>query len=191
MTCAKPIPVVPYEDLRSRLRTGHVVLWQGDSLLSRAIRCFSEYSHASLVVRLFDHDDRRQRVFLVEALETGLELRHLSKRLAGYSGRARVWMPPVRPFQQTACRQFAVDRCADGIRYDYGGLFANILGRVSRDASRYICSEFVWDALVHTGVVHGTDRAPRPGDIIPWAALQNVAGDLFEFAPILAERGAA
>jgi hypothetical protein len=185
------IPVLSYEALRSRLRTGHVILWQGDSLLSRAIRCFSEYSHASLVVRLFDRDDRRQRVYLVEALETGLELRHLSKRLAGYSGRARVWMPPVRPFQQSVARQFAVDRCADAIRYDYGGLIANILCRVSRDASHYICSEFVWDDLIHAGVVRATDRAPRPGDIIPWAARQNVVGDLVEFAPIPAEGGEA
>lgn len=185
------IPVLAYSDVRRSLGTGHVILWQGDGLLSRAIRIFSEYSHASLVVALFDEAGQRNRLYLVEALETGLELRHLSKRLAGYAGRVRVWMPPLRVMQQSIIQQWALDRCADAIRYDYGGLFANILGRVSRDARRYICSEFVWDALITAGVVERTPKAPRPGDIIPWAAGQGVAGELVEFAPMPAEGGEA
>jgi hypothetical protein len=184
MTEQHAIPVLPYESLRPCLRTGHVILWRGGSFLSRAIRLFSEYSHASLVVRLFEEEGGRQRVYLVEALETGLELRHLSRRLAGYDGQARVWMPDVRPFQQAFLKTWAADRCADGVRYDYRSLFRNILCRVSCDAGRYFCSEFAWAGLVAAGVVRATPQAPRPGDIIPWAAEQGVGGDLIQFAPV-------
>ena len=186
------VPVRDYAVLRPCLRTGHVILWRGNGLLGRAIRLFSEYSHASLVVRLFKGEERRQRVYLVEALESGPQLRHLSKRLAGYDGVAHVWMPAtLTPLRQAAIKPWAMDRCADGEGYDFLGLFRNILCRANADARRYFCSELVWAAMVNAGMVPATPKAPRPGDIIPWAASQGVTGDLFEFAPVPAEGAAA
>ncbi len=153
--------------------TGTVILWQGNSLLSRAIRMFTRYSHASLVVRDLD-PEKRDRVWLVEALETGLELRLLSERIKGYNGRVFAFRPTGLDVlgRQERVKSFALDQCGRGIRYDYAGLFANILGRVSQDASRYFCSEFVATALEQAGINRiasfRDERAARPGDIPDW-----------------------
>lgn len=165
-------PIYGYPALRPWLTTGAVILWRGDSLLSRAIRLFTPYSHASLVVRDLDSLDRN-RVFLVEALETGLELRLLSERIKGYNGRVFAFRPyGLAKCVQERVKSFAIDQCARGIRYDYKGLFANIFGRVSEDARRYFCSEFAALALEQAGVHRSAPflgpRAARPGDIPKW-----------------------
>lgn len=143
-------------------------------MLSRAIRLFTPYSHASMAIRGLDSLDRN-RVFLVEALETGLELRLLSERIKDYEGRAFAF----RPFGLTKgargrVKSFALDQCGRGIRYDYGGLFANMFGRVSQDARRYFCSEFAAVALEQAGINRiasfRDERAARPGDIPEWFA---------------------
>lgn len=163
-----------YSALRPWLRTGSIILWQGNSPLSRAIRIFSRYSHASLVIRDLDGLDR-ERVFLVEALETGLELRLLSERVKDYDGRVFAFRPcGLTLDREERIKSFALTECARGIRYDYGGLLANIFGRVSQDARRYFCSEFAAVALEQVGVNRlapfRSKRAPRPGDIPEWFA---------------------
>lgn len=165
-------PIYGYPVLRPWLTTGAVILWQGRSLLSRAIRLFTPYSHASLVVRGLDDLDRN-RVFLVEALETGLELRLLSERVKGYNGRVFAFRPyGLTKSAQGRVKSFAIDQCARGIRYDYKGLLANIFGRVSEDARRYFCSEFAALALEQAGVYRSAPflgfHAARPGDIPKW-----------------------
>lgn len=166
--------------VRETLFTGCAILWRDNSLLSRAIRMWSEFSHASLVVRMFDAGAGKDRVYLIEALELGLTLRHLSTRLAEYRGQAYVFRPVLSPRQQNAIRLFATDKTAEGVRYDYKGLFANIFGRISMDARRYICSEFVWAAWLHANAVADIGKAPRPGDIVPWARKHRLGGDLVQ-----------
>lgn len=166
--------------VRETLFTGCAVLWKDNSPLSRAIRMWSEFSHASLVVRMFDEGDGRDRVYLIEALAGGLKPRHISTRLAEYAGQAYVFRPVLSRRQQNAIRLFAMDKAAEGVRYDYGGLFANIFGRISMDARRYICSEFVWAAWLHANAVANIGKAPRPGDIVPWAKKHKLRGDLVQ-----------
>jgi len=134
------------------------------------------------VVRMFDQGDGQDRVYLIEALERGLTLRHLSTRLAEYRGHAYVFRPVLSPRQQNAIRLFATDKTAEGVRYDYGGLFANMIGRISMDARRYICSEFLWAAWQHAEAVPAGGKAPRPGDIVPWARKHKLRGDLVQVA---------
>ena len=164
-----------YEAIRPWLATGTIILWQGDDLLGRAIRCFSRFSHASLVVRSLD-PQHAERVDIIEALPTGLELRHLSQRMQGYRGRVFAF----RAFGleddvvQARVKSFALDQCALAVPYDYAGLFANILGRVSEDAHRFFCSEFAAKALEQAGIARraawGSGKAARPGDIPQWFA---------------------
>ena len=148
------------------------MLWKGNDLLGRAIRMFSTFSHASLIVRLEQYQGLKDRVFLVEALATGLELRLMSERIKDYNGEVFVFTPSgLGTTQQASIRDFALVECAKGIPYDYGSLFANILGHVSEDCRKLFCSEFVWLAWLQARLVTPTlgNKAPRPGDIPKWA----------------------
>ena len=173
--------MIPYEVMRPSLRTGDIVLWKGNGLLSRAIRIWSKYSHASLVVRFDPSADGAilgEQVFLIEALEGGLEFRRMSSRIRGYDGDVHVLQPFMPDHSRLAVFNFAFSRLADGVGYDYGGLIANIFGRVSSDARRYFCSEFAYAALAQCGVVEKREKAPRPGDLPEW-----IIGKLLELAP--------
>jgi hypothetical protein len=165
-------PAVPYADIRPWLTTGTVILWKGSDLLSRAIRLFSEFSHASLVVRDIDPANQ-DRVHIIEALATGLEMRHLSSRIRGYNGRVFAFKPfGLGEETKVSIKSFALDECAKGVRYDYGSLFANALGRVSEEANRWFCSEFAAKALEQAGIcripLFRDAGAARPGDIPEW-----------------------
>jgi hypothetical protein len=161
---------LPYKNIRNHVSTGDAILWKGNSLLARLIRLWTPFNHASLVLRFQRYDTLEQRVFLVEALETGLELRLLSKRLEHYDGEAFWFHIDMTEEQRTKILDFALTKCASGIPYDYESLFKNMLGRVSADAARYFCSEFVFDAWVNAGVTQypPSGVAPRPGDIPKW-----------------------
>jgi hypothetical protein len=161
-----------YDAIRPWLATGTVILWQGDDLLGRAIRLFTEFSHASLVVRELDPLSA-ERVDVIEALATGLEMRHLSDRIAGFRGRVFAFRPlDLTSDAQARVKSFALDECGKGVRYDYAGLFANALGRVSQSANRYFCSEFAAGALEQGGIArvkaYRNGKAARPGDIPMW-----------------------
>jgi hypothetical protein len=166
------ISLFDYAAFRPWLATGTVILWRGEDLLGRAIRCFTEFSHASLVVRSLD-PDHAELVFLVEALATGLELRLLSERIQGYDGRVFAFQPEgLTDDVQGRIKSYALDECGRGVRYNYAGLFANILGRVSETAHRFFCSQFASMALENAGinrfVSYRNGLAARPGDIPVW-----------------------
>lgn len=167
-------PVCSYDAIRPWLTTGTIILWQGDDLLSRAIRCFSMFSHASLVVRDLD-PEQTERVDIIEALATGLEMRHLSERIKGYDGRVFAFQVHGMDFYkdvQARIKSFALDECGKGVPYDYAGLFANILGHVSERMNRMFCSEFAAKALEQAGIPrlpgYQNGKAARPGDIPVW-----------------------
>lgn len=167
----------PYVLLRPQMSTGDAILWQGEGLISGAIRKFSKYSHASLVIQF--RKGNRKDVFLVEALPSGLELRHLSSRLKEYKGRAFLYHTRALPFQRDIMWKFAMDNCAKGMPYDYRGLLNNMFGRVSQDSKLFFCSEFVWEAWIRGNYVEATEKAPRPGDIPEWDFFR---GELTEIA---------
>ena len=158
--------ITPYSKARERMATGDVVLWKGKGIISRLIRLWSEYSHASLVLRLKEFKGLKDRRFLLEALASGIELRLLSRRLRGYRGEAW-WFPLLDEYQgkRSDIAAWALNQV--GKRYDYGSLFKNMLGRVNADARSYFCSEFVFLAYKEAGIVGG-NVAPRPGDIARW-----------------------
>ncbi len=158
--------IVPYERARQRMATGDVILWKGNGLISRAIRLWTPFSHASLVLRLKEFKGLKDRRFLLEALASGIELRLLSRRLNGYKGEAW-WFPLLDEYQgkRAEIAAWALNQVGKG--YDYGSLIRNMLGRVNADARSYFCSEFVFLAYKRAGIVRGV-KAPRPGDIPDW-----------------------
>ncbi len=170
-----------YKRLREEIRTGDCILWKSRGLLPWVIQLWSEYSHASLVVRLDLYAGLRDRVFLVEALSHGLALTLLSARLESTRGEAWLFHPDgLGAAEEDRLRESALLNCAKGAGYDYGGFLANLFGRVSMDAQRYFCSEHVWSEWKTAGVLtfaaltplgaesHMLRLAPRPGDIPRW-----------------------
>ncbi len=171
-----------YDQVRPLLRSGDCVLWRSRGLVPWIIQRFTEYSHAALVVRLDEYEGLRDRVFLVEAVGSGVELRLLSERLPRDGrGRAYVFQPQtLRGYSQDWIRAEALTLAARGVGYDFKGLFGNLLGRVSTDAQRYFCSELVWNKWHKAGVLRANNlrpegvealrrgKAPRPGDIPDW-----------------------
>jgi len=165
------MPLYDYDAFKERMQTGCCILWQGNDLLSKAIRIFSTYSHASLVIRISEYAGIKNEVFLVEALATGLELRGLWERIQNYNGRVFIFTPAwITIDRQDKIGAFGLTECAKAVPYSYGGLLANILGRVSQHARRWFCSQFVWAAYLDCAetCLKPTDKAPRPGDIPNW-----------------------
>jgi hypothetical protein len=169
-----------YAEVRDTIRTGDCIQWKSKGLIPRIIRLWSEYSHSSLVVRFDKYEDMVDRVFLIEALSGGLTMTLLSKRIQETKG--TVFLFQVNNHyddSEAAIRRDASVALAHGIKYDYKSLFMNMMGRVSNDASRYFCSEFVWEKWRKSGMLRGNmtalglkmlekKRAPRPGDIPLW-----------------------
>lgn len=170
-----------YESLRPRIHTGDAVLWKSRSFIGGIIRAWSksEYNHVSIAIRFTEFD--LDRVYILEELERGAVMYPLSRRLEHHKGNA--WIYPLDAPLVMAKRPMA--RWAlymQGTKYDYPGLFSNLLGRVSLDTRRLFCSEYYWLALeygVNTSK-YGSDqlrrasiklhgKSPRPSD---WPLLQ-------------------
>ena len=153
-----------YLEQRPKIRTGDAILWSGKGIIPSLIKFFSkgEFNHVSLVIRLTHvGDDLVRRVFLLEALESGIDLNTLSGRLSEYNGEA--WHFPLHcdDFQRGLIFKWALLNCDR--KYDYGSLFKNIFGRVSVDAKRFFCSEYYIAACIHAKILD-TDVAYRPAD---------------------------
>ena len=157
--------VIYPDEIRHKIKSGHIILWKGEGLISRIIRLFSEYSHASLVVRLDRYKGLKDRVFLIEALATGLEPRLLSKRLKHYKGEAFILVPDdITDEVAEKITVLALEKCAEHVKYDFKSLVKNIFGRVSLSARQFFCSEWVWWVRVKLGLSKNS-VAPRPADL--------------------------
>jgi hypothetical protein len=155
--------VATYTEISKEIQTGDCVMWRSHRLLGRAIRIWSPgYNHASLVLRLPEYEGRLRR-YQLEALEHGIVLTLLSRSIEEYDGEV-FWLPLREIPDQTRRRigEWAVAQV--GTPYDYESLFAQMFGRVSVDARRFFCSEFVFLAYRHVEIVPD-GRAPKPSDI--------------------------
>jgi len=176
-------PKRDYYAVRDQMQTGDVILWQGRSLFARMIRWFSEFSHASTVTRIRQYG--WERVSVTEMLEGGMEFRTLSERIKKFKGRVFWYHIPATNEQRFLMGQYALEMLGQGVKYDYKGLFANIFGRISQNAKRFICSEWSWQDWIYGKYAEPKEptkenpfgKAPRPGDIIPW---DNSRGELTE-----------
>ena len=153
-----------YEMLRGRIQTGDLVEWCGNGLLSYAIRCVTgkSVSHSSLIIRLpFDN-----RIYVIEAIRTGVEFRLLSKCLQHYNGSA-IWygLKPEYDNLRSGIAAWAFDALARNVKYDFGGVVGQLWGRVALEVGRLYCSEMIDAAYIAAGLaVPDPEGARRPGD---------------------------
>lgn len=154
-----------YSIARPLIQTGDLILWRGNSLLSRCIELCSEYSHASLVVRINEYFPETEAVLVVEAVGTGLQFRRLSYRMEKFNGEV-YWLPvECEKDNRFAIARYALDQLFRGVKYDYLGLLANIFKRPKINPTQWYCSEFAWAVLANGGVVELGEEAPQPGDL--------------------------
>jgi len=154
------LPVVPYADLRSKLRSGDLLFTSGDYLVSKAIQKVtgSPWSHVGIVFRV----DSINRVLLLESVEDmGVRFAPLSKYLSDYEdgkpykGRAVLARcKDVNSKTVAGLSTFGIDELTQP--YDKDEI-AKILARITLGIGKkekdreYICSELVYECFAHAG----------------------------------------
>ena len=158
-----------YDGLRSLIKTGDLVEWCGNGIISKAIQHVTgkNVSHSSLVVRL-PYGDRERR-YIIEAIRTGVEFRLLSDSLQKYDGTA-IWygLRPEYESKRDAIAAWAFDALGKGIHYDFGGVLGQLFKRVALESGRLYCSELIDAAYIDAGIIQPDPQgARRPGDFVP------------------------
>lgn len=156
----KALPVLPYSDVRSKLKSGDILFTSGNYLISKAIQKMtgSPWSHVGIVFRL----DSIDRVLLLESVEDmGVRFAPLSKYLSNYED--------GKPYKGQA----VLGRCKDVTSETIKGLstfgideltqpydkdeIAKIMARITLGIGRkerdreYICSELVYECFARAG----------------------------------------
>lgn len=171
------LPVVPYEAVRTELRSGDLVFCSGSYLFSGLIQRFtrSVWSHVGIVYV----DPHLERVFVLES-ETGVGVRlvPVSKYLRDYHGRRRPYRGQIvvarlAPALAEAQVRQAVSHGMDLLTKPYDNLeilriaarIALRIGRRTRDR-KFICSELVDECYRAAGVSFAqADNYISPDDI--------------------------
>jgi hypothetical protein len=182
--------IATYSAIRPLLRTGDVYFSWGTGFLARTIiRKTGGPSHVGLVWLAGD------RVMLVHSDENGVHIDPLSKLVRDDAGgkldrggkKAFKRHTRATPEQLAAIGNFAVDRAAAGVRYDFLEL-PRIWARINlhrlfgarfapRSNDRDICSEHVYRAYASQGIVLPYNPAGyiAPADIWNCEELEMVA----------------
>ena len=150
-----------YNLVRDQMRTGDLLQWRSNSLLGKLIRwkTGAKVNHSSLVIRMKEYEGLERRVFTTEALEHGIILNLLSKRLQDHAG--SVWWYPLKVYMNEKRQSIGEEAFRYmGIGYDYLSLFKQIIGKVNVDAKKLFCSEYVYLCYGYIG------KAPNPGEMM-------------------------
>ena len=139
-----------YLSLRDSIKTGDLIEFAGASLVSKAIRAVTkqDVNHSALVIAPPDFCGLKHRRILLESLANGIEPNYLSERIVQThnEGGSVYWSPLLDRFdsERVCVGTWAVDEyLLKKPKYDYGSLCAQLFSRVSADARRYFCSEWV------------------------------------------------
>ena len=156
----KALPVLPYAEVRAKLKSGDIFFTSGDYLISRAIQKVtgSPWSHVGIVLRL----DSIDRVLLLESVEDmGVRFAPLSKYLNNYEdgkpykGRAVLARcKDVTSKTIVGLSTFGIDELTQPYDKDeIAKIMARItlgIGKKERDRE-YICSELVYECFARAG----------------------------------------
>lgn len=163
-----------YDDVRSQIKNGDVLMYQGRSLVSRLIRFFtrSRYSHAGLAVWW------NERLMVMEAVGKGVVVTPLSSNVQHYHGRVEWFTSTQEIPENERTRMIQVAQQELGKEYDSWklvlfGLFI-LLGKSveKRDRLRreqkLFCSYYVAQTYNSVGrdlKKNVSDRFMTPDDI--------------------------
>jgi Permuted papain-like amidase enzyme, YaeF/YiiX, C92 family len=176
-TALKEMPVIPYDKIRDRLKTGDIFFSSGSYAFSGVIQKLtkSTWSHVAVVYK----DEELGRVLVLEAKPyIGIRLIPLSKYISDYKG-------TKRPYKgQVAIAQLNIDvpkeKMNNGIcfgldeltrpydNFEIVRIMIRILFHISRREKNrnYICSELVRDIFAKANVImHYKDTYISPDAI--------------------------
>lgn len=160
----KVLQVTPYQQMRSKLKSGDLLFASGDYLISKAIQKFtvSPWSHVGIVFKL----ERLDRILLLESVEDiGVRFAPLSKYLTDYEDgkpyKGRVVLARCKDVDSEMVRSLAKFGI-NGLTRPYdkdeiAKIMARIalgLGKKERDRE-YICSELVYECFSSAGKEFG------------------------------------
>jgi hypothetical protein len=149
-----------YNKYKDQMKTGDLLQWRSKSALGWAIRLVTgaRENHSSLVIRLSEYEGLERRRFTQEALEHGIVLNLLSRRLENHKG--NVWWYPLKD-DWSYKRQEIGEKALffAGTSYDYKSLFKQLFTKVSADARDLFCSELCFICYGYEGI------APNPGEM--------------------------
>jgi len=177
------IKISNYENIRNQLYTGDCILVKGKGIISRIIRLYTEYSHTYIIIRPKEYEELKDRIFLLEAHSVGVRMVLLSDVLEKKSGDFYIFQP--FGLTDTMRKRILIDgliASASQIKYNFKGLFKNLLKRTSISINNYFCSELVWVKWIKCGFITPTSYvlteegvfnvirgiSPRPCDIPKW-----------------------
>lgn len=139
-----------YFRYRDSIKTGDLIEFSGSSFVAQIIRAVTkqEVNHSALVIAPPDFCGLKHRRILLESRGHGVEPNYLSERIVQTrtAGGAVYWSPLLERFdsERVVVGTWAVDEfLIKKPGYDFGSLLAQLFSRVSSDARRYFCSEWV------------------------------------------------
>jgi hypothetical protein len=158
-----------YDNLRPLIKTGDLVEFASNGIIGKAIMAVTHksVSHSSLVVRLPYKDSPRR--YVIEAIRTGVEFQLLSDVLQKYQGRV-IWYGLKKEYddKRDAIGEWAFNELSQHKSYDFGGVIAQLWGKVSLDSKKYYCSELIDAAYQAVGIIQPDPKGARvPGDFVP------------------------
>lgn len=155
-----------YQKWAPMMQSMDCLSYASNSMLGRIIRWFSPGSnHIGLVLRLPQWEGKENRRWTLQANAPGIELNLLSKQVGKYDGHA--WLYQLKD-EYGPLRDIATEwaLCQVGVKYDFGGLIKNVVGRVNISFKELFCSEYAYLAWAEAGIVPKVDKAPILSDII-------------------------
>ena len=156
-----------YNAVKDLMKTGDVLQWHSNSLIGAGIRARKggDINHSGLIIRMAEFEGLERRRFTLEALENGVVLNLLSRRLEAFNG--QVYLHRLRS-EYDACRQEIGERALScvGIPYDYPGILKECFGNAQMNLDKLFCSETVWFA--ETAITTG--EAPDPEELEQYMA---------------------
>lgn len=160
-----------YYKVRPKMGSGDLMEFASHGFIGNAIRFFTkkDVNHTAIVWHVDEFKRVRDRKFIMEALDFGIELNLMSCRLKEYKGDV-YWYPlkeeyhPLRDEVASVC--LLAEGRTDEIRYDYLSLFRNMWTKVSVDVKKNsFCSEFAQWALQGAKILSPPlEKALRPGE---------------------------
>jgi hypothetical protein len=164
-----------YDTWRYKIKTADIIEFRGNSFVSNTIRKVTDrdVNHTAMVIKprvggLLPPD----RLIILEATSGGVQPAYLSKRIEETikdKNTAVFWIPVKKEFGNVreAIAMAAIDEyMIQKPKYDYLSVFSLLLTKVSVDASKYFCSEYVQKKHVQFGILpkNTLKKALRPGD---------------------------
>jgi len=162
-------PFHEYTIYRNSMLTADLVEFASYTPLGWIIRKGTgrKVNHSAFLWRIDQYSGIKDRLFLLEALNAGLEWNSLSQRIHNFRGQVYWSSLIVNDKQRERMLALAVEAATKirrEKRYDYLSLIRNAYRKVNINPKYWFCSEFYHYLLIAIGLLPKGEKARRPGE---------------------------